>query len=252
MEKFLKHYYKIMDSYRNGELGEDHLSMGEILEKSNAKDIFNQMSLDELNNLIDSSSAMIRPMFKNAYNQRYINIKKMVDLEDSLGHYKIEQYCENGKLSDSKLEKELRLDVQYLEKSEMPKDVEATLSPSSDEKYYGVIKILKGSKTKFPYIHEIMHYLKDVGIGKKVEREYTRKVKGKTDSIAEQDINYLTAASVMPISKIETYLEDFERITGKEEEVFLRKMARQFEQDTDAVLRRFIEVRSLVSFGYKA
>jgi hypothetical protein len=92
--------------------------------------------------------------------------------------------------------------------------------------------------------------LRDVGIGNKVECVYARKRKGKTDSAEEQEINYLTAAAVMPIDKIFIDLEKYEKISFEEEPNFLNDMAKKYSQDINAISRRFIEVRSLVDIGY--
>lgn len=72
MTKYLKQYIDIMKAYRNGEFGEEHLTMGEILEKASAQDLFDKMSLKELQYLIDNSSITIKPMFKIIYNRRNI------------------------------------------------------------------------------------------------------------------------------------------------------------------------------------
>lgn len=94
-------------------------------------------------------------------------------------------------------------------------------------------------------MHEIIHYFRDVGVGNKVACEYTRKIKGKTETEEEQDINYLTAAAVMPADAIAEDLNEFERMGSDQEDTFLCRMAEKYGQDKSAVLRRFSEVHIL-------
>lgn len=82
-------------------------------------------------------------------------------------------------------------------------DNEAELLPIDDNNYYGLIRMRKElKKYKFVYIHEIIHYIFDVGYGNKVTECFSRKKKGKTNSHEEQRTNYMTAAYIMPSAQI--------------------------------------------------
>ena len=57
-------YYEIMKNYRNGIYGNNHLTMHEILEKAGVPNLFNEMSLEEIEYLIKTStSGMTKMMF---------------------------------------------------------------------------------------------------------------------------------------------------------------------------------------------
>ncbi len=250
MTKFLKKYNEIMEMYKRGEFGQNHLAMSDILEKAGVPDLFNKMNLSELQYLIDYTSGMTKQMFCCVKIQREQFVEKTKRLEDELTSYGIRQHFDNN-ISDADLAEKLKLDVQYFDSTDMPKDVEATLSPSIDENYVGTIKILKECVNKFSYMHEIMHYFRDVGVGNRVLCEYTRKKKGKTDSDEEQEINYLAAAAVMPLEKLVTNLDDYESIDCEQESEFLLQMAEKYGQDVNAISRRFAEVRCLIDAGYR-
>lgn len=82
-------------------------------------------------------------------------------------------------------------------------DNEAELLPIDDNNYYGLIRMRKElKKYKFVYIHEIIHYIFDVGYGNKVTECFSRKKRGKTNSHEEQRTNYMTAAYIMPSAQI--------------------------------------------------
>lgn len=248
MKKFLNQYYKIIEQYKSGEFGQDNLTLGEILNRAGVPELFDKMTLSELRDLADNVSGVLKAMVKGIYNRRKYTIQKMSHLEKELSSYHISQYCNDDELLLPILKDNLRLDVQYMGNDELPADVEALLEPSTDNRYLGVIKILADRTTKFPYMHEIMHYIRDVGVGNKVNRVYTRKVTGKTDSEEEQEINYLTAAAVMPISKVKEDLPGFEQTDSSSEDIFIDEMVKKYGQEYETVRRRFIEVRSISDF----
>ena len=63
MTESLKKYYDIMEMYKCGKFGEDHLAMRDILSKAGEPDLFEKMTLAELQYLIDHSSGMTKQMF---------------------------------------------------------------------------------------------------------------------------------------------------------------------------------------------
>lgn len=132
----------------------------------------------------------------------------------------------------------------------MPSDTEAMLCPVDDDSHNGIIRIQKDyAASKFSFRHELIHYFRDVKVGNRVTQEFARKIKGKTPNDEEQEVNYLTAALIMPLDAICTRLDDFEAATTHElEKNVLSSIANQYEQDEDAVLRRLIEVRRLVDY----
>ena len=63
MSELLKKYYNIMDMYKNGEFGTEHLSLAEILEKAGDPDLINRMNQSEIQHLIDNSTGLKKHMF---------------------------------------------------------------------------------------------------------------------------------------------------------------------------------------------
>ncbi len=249
MTKLLNRYYNIMERYQSGEFGEEHLTMAKILERGGAPKLLKEMSLSEIRCLIDKSYGMTKQMFSQIYSRTEKSVKRWSDLEKELADYNIGQYCNDKELSESVIAEKLRLEVKHFNADELPDDVEATLSPPSDKSFLGEIKILETDSNRFSFMHEIIHYLRDVGVGQTVRQEYTRKKQGKTDSVEEQEINYLTAAAVMPFEQIAADLKEFENLPEENNDVYLEKVAKKYAQAKDAVYRRFIEVRSLIDFG---
>lgn len=251
MKKYLNKYNDIIARYRKGEFGNESLSLYDILKKADHQDLFDKMSLSEIQDLIDSSFGITKMLFAHIKQEETNKIQALNMFEKELEEFDIDSYRDKKDTSDKALAHNLNLLVKCCGMDEMPEDTEAMLCPIEDENYFGIIKIREDfAKSKFSFRHELMHYFKDVGVGNRVTHAVARNIKGKTPNKREQDINYFTAASIMPIKEIVPKLEDFEKLTSKEtEKSFLFTLAQQYEQDEDAVLRRLIEVRRLVDFS---
>lgn len=248
--KYLNQYNDIMAKYKQGEYGNGNLSMYDILDKANGCDIIVGLNLSEIQNLLDSTSGITRKMFSMLRQTREHSVAHMKALEKELENYDIDMYRKGKDQSDTALAQNLNLLVKYCSKDELPEDTEAMLCPVDDTAHFGVIKIQKEcATTSFSFRHEIIHYFRDVKVGNRVTVELARKIKGKKPNDEEQEINYLTAASIMPFEKISEKLAEFESIRSKErEKAFLSDLAKKYEQDEDAVLRRIVEVRCLVDY----
>lgn len=251
MEKFLKKYVNIMVRYRSGELGNEHLSLYDILSKFGEQDLLSKMNLSEIEKLIKESSGITKQMFSLAYDRKAKELEKINKLEKELKDLNVSKYMNNGNITDEELADKLGLSISYCDDLALPDDVEATLYPSDDERYNGIIKISKKCTAKFSYMHEIIHYFRDVGVGNKVSNIYARKKQGKTDSPEEQDVNYLTAAAIMPFDVIAKKLNKYEKMNTDDERQFISEIAEKYEQEESAVLRRIIEVRSLIDYRQK-
>lgn len=59
----LEKYNNIMLRYRNGEFGDQYLTLKEILEAANEKELFNEMSINELDYLILNSFGILKIFF---------------------------------------------------------------------------------------------------------------------------------------------------------------------------------------------
>lgn len=172
-------------------------------------------------------------------------VREMEEMEEELRNSKL--YSLGLSADDEKLSEKLGLKVEYVTDTAIKDDNEAELLPSDDDRYYGLIRLRKElEKYKFAYIHEIIHFIFDVGYGNKVTECYARKRKGKTDRSEEQRTNYKTAPYIMPEEKILDALHDYDNSRPKMDELqFLRGLQEQYEQSEEAVIRRIREVRRM-------
>lgn len=246
--KYLNKYNNIMAKYKNGEYGNKNLSMYDILDKADSHDLITKLNLSEIEELLSLSSGIIKKMFSMLKQEMKSKVILMETLEDELKEYNIDSYRDSINKSDLALANNLKLIVKYCSDDELPEDTEAMLCPIEDTTHLGIIKVQKDCvTTSFSFRHEIIHYFRDVKVGNKVTAEFARKIKGKTPNDEEQEVNYLTAASIMPFEEISLKLDEFENIVSQDtEKIFLSDLAKKYEQDEDAVLRRIIEVRCLI------
>lgn len=148
---------------------------------------------------------------------------------------------------------DLSLAIEYVDSSvnkSWDKDTEAILMPSYDGVHNGIIKIQdKYRNSKFAYVHEIVHYVIDVGVGKKVTDTYYRKTTGKTPGKHEQEINYITAASTVPYEEIKERLDKYDNSFPKEDELkMIAELCMKYQQSNKVILRRIKEVRKIEAF----
>ena len=59
----LKKYYEIMSKYYQGEFGDKDLTVSEILERAECPNLFDDMSLEEIQILIGKSTGFTRMVF---------------------------------------------------------------------------------------------------------------------------------------------------------------------------------------------
>lgn len=76
MTEYLQKYNEIMETYHRGEFGETHLTMHEILHKAGEPDLFDKMSLDDLQYLIENTSGIHKQMFN------YLKSKKEQEVQE--------------------------------------------------------------------------------------------------------------------------------------------------------------------------
>lgn len=98
----------------------------------------------------------------------------------------------------------------------------------------GTIKYRNSPEKNFRIAHEIIHYLKDVGVGNKVSRAYGKDQKGAADkTYEEQIVDYMAAALVMPFSNVAEDIQDGR--TAKD-------LCEKYHQSETLVSRRLSEV----------
>ncbi len=174
--------------------------------------------------------------------KKMLPVGKMEELETWLS--------DNGPepgLSEQSLSEALNLKVEYVSPNELEDHTEAELRPIADSAYNGLIRVNSRERDeRFAYLHEIMHYLRDVGKGNRVQQVFTRKSKGRTENQHEQEINYMTAAYRMPYTKMELALREYDCASPKMDEVrFVSGLAAAYHMSSETVIRRIREVRAL-------
>ena len=72
----IEKYNEIMARYENGEFGNSHLSLKQILVRANEENLLEQMSLEEIDYLIEYNSGLTRLMFLEIKKQRLSNLEQ--------------------------------------------------------------------------------------------------------------------------------------------------------------------------------
>ena len=143
------------------------------------------------------------------------------------------------------VEEQLHLDVV---KEQMADDVEAELRPCSTDRFNGLIRLNEKylDDENFEYLHEVLHYLVDVGVGQRVNKVYTRKRQGNNDDAHERRIDYLTAVTLVPgnelIKEIRYYRQHFLTI---DETKFMIELQQKYKCTTECLNRRLKEVHAI-------
>lgn len=182
------------------------------------------------------------------FNKKYaLSVHEMIELEKRLRASVL--YSPDMMTTDEELSDKLHFKIEYVDK--MDDDNEAELLPIESDKYWGLIRLRKESQNnRFAYMHEVMHYIFDVGYGNKVTKKFTRKKREKTANREEQKINYTAAAYIMPYEDILTELNAYDVSRPKMDEIkFVRNLRSKYNQSETATLRRIREVRKISKAG---
>lgn len=78
MDKILI-YEEIMKKYRNGEFGNDNLSMHDILERAGYPNLLEEMNFEEIQELINNSNGFSKMLFLNVRNNKKENIENGIN-----------------------------------------------------------------------------------------------------------------------------------------------------------------------------
>lgn len=153
----------------------------------------------------------------------------------------------NGSLDEvdiDALTKALHLKV---EKASLPSSVRGVLEAPDSPEYNGIIRFEpdegKQYSENFDIMHEIVHYLKDVGVGKKVSTSFARTHHGNPRSHQEQVVDYYAAAMAIPKGSLKKHIDFYSGDPYSED--FVRKMMDVYGQPHETVRRRINEVIAL-------
>ena len=175
-----------------------------------------------------------------------LQVEKMLEIENWIESMHDTIFCDS--ISDEGLLKKLNLKLEYVNQDEFAPHTEAELCPCNDEGYFGLIRVNKKYiNNRFAYMHEIIHYLLDVGLGKRVEKVFSRKTRGNTADEHEQEVNYATAAAILKYKDMKDAILEYDRSKPKMDELlFVRNICKKYNQETTTVIRRVKEVRTLM------
>lgn len=177
--------------------------------------------------------------------KKQLSVKRMIELEDKLSKSKLAEI--GYARTDEELATILGLQIVVVDNDALPSDTEAMLSRHNDQKYFGLIQVKKMYRSSmFACIHEIIHYVFDVGCNNFVQDTFERKVRGKTKDIHEQETNYMAASYSMPFDNIKEAIQRYNARFPKEDElVFVQNLCTKYGQDRKGVLRRIREVKRI-------
>ena len=168
------------------------------------------------------------------HRRREILEKAMVEREDGT-HY-LDPYI---------LAKELKLEI--VEDNDIPVRNRGLLDkPRNPAQYNGTIRYREKPDDKyasnFDIVHEIMHYIYDVGVGKVVAQSFPRVHHGYRRGHKEQKIDYYAAAAAIPINELRSILQTKGNTPNKE---LITDLMEMYRQPKETVARRVNEVRVL-------
>ena len=174
-----------------------------------------------------------------------LDIEKMLEIEEWIDNISI---IIDESIFNEDLLKKLNLKLEYVNQNNFAPHTEAELCSCDDGKHFGLIRINKKYiNTRFAYMHEVIHYLMDVGIGNKVINVFSRKTKGKTIDEHEQEINYATAAVILKYKDMKKYILEYDDSKPKMDELkFVNNICKKYEQEPTTVILRIKEVRMLM------
>lgn len=173
-------------------------------------------------------------------------IDKMLEIEDWIDE--VYSKIVEADIPDENTLKSLKLKLEYIDQDKFDQETEAELCPTDENGYLGLIRVSrKYLHSKFAYVHEIIHYLKDVGIGNRVEKVYARRTKGNTQDNHEQEVNYATAATILKYKDMKKIIVEYDKSKPKMDELkFVEDLCIKYGQERTTVIRRIREVRSLM------
>lgn len=151
-------------------------------------------------------------------------------------------------LNIDKLAKCLSLQMEVVAESSLPEGVRAYLdaAPKSSG-CNGVVRYACNGEndyeSNFDLIHEIMHYLNDVGAGKQVTKSFARLYHGNRRGYHEQVIDYYAAAVAIPKESLQERIRIFNG--NPYDDCFVSQLSDVYKQPKETIIRRIGEVMAL-------
>lgn len=167
----------------------------------------------------------------------YTDIARKVDNENDIDTIDIPELAEH-----------LNLQMENVPSSFLEKDTRACLDIAIENSgYNGIIRYTSDGdndyESNFDLIHEIMHYLKDVGAEKKVTKSFARMNHGNRRGYHEQMIDYYAAAVAIPKESLQKRIRS--HIGDPYDDCFVEKLTDIYKQPKNMIIRRIGEVEAL-------
>ena len=80
----VRKYNEIMQRYRNGEFGDDYLTLREILKAANEENFLDNLSISETQYFINQASGFLKLMFLELMKKKLNNLEKDKELNRNL------------------------------------------------------------------------------------------------------------------------------------------------------------------------
>lgn len=128
----------------------------------------------------------------------------------------------------------------------------ALLPPGEEDDTYNGIIQLRWPQSRFDLMHELLHYIIDVGVGKKVietcYEDYSPHKESQDPH--EREINYMAAALLMPFNEMEKAICDFDKKgSSAYTQEFISDLEDRYEVNSYCVISRIQEVRKLMQMA---
>lgn len=170
-------------------------------------------------------------------------VKQMLALEEWVEKVKQQGYIWPMSIKDVK--EKLNLDV--VEK-QLDSSLEARLIPPTSDSSNGVIEVNTQYSTKdqFGYAHEVVHYLKDVGVGNKVTHPYSRLSSPSDIDQHEREIDYCTAAYTIPKDSLADEIKRYRKNWYAIDEVkFFNDLMSKYSCKRECLILRIKEIQKM-------
>lgn len=175
------------------------------------------------------------------FRRKTMSLQELLDGEKKVKSALLDTY--GWPLTIASIEEKLSLIVEH---APLDDNLEAVLIP--DEHANGRIQLNEKyvDDEEFDYLHEVIHYLVDVGIGEKVQRTYPRQRVGNSNDPHERTIDYMAAVALVPGNKLLMRLEEYRKQWFKIDEIkFMESLQKEFKCSASCLRKRVRDVHRL-------
>lgn len=185
-------------------------------------------------------------MFKKRRNK--LTAEEMVRWEREVDKKCVELY---GRIDHQELANVLKLKIVKESDAAFDDNIIAELAPPEgndrEEEFVGRIRIRESCQDpKFPILHEIMHYILDVGGAGEVTAAQAKDIAGSEKTYHEQEIDYAAAAYAIPLEEIKDRLDKYDKTKPQQDLLkIVDSLNKKYNCGEEAVIRRIKEARKL-------